>query len=302
MSHHSDAGTATTTATPITPQCQALRWDGARHRWWWTHPHSASLFCWDGDDSVPTRQRFPDAVHTLAPCAGGALLLGFAKKLCLLAMPTGRAGGKAQAPEATVLCAVDAAEPRTIIGDGRTDRSGRFVFGTRNIGADQRPIGSFFQYSAEHGLRRLALPAVASASAVCFSADGATLYFADAAHGILHAADYDSELASVGRLRPFAAAARPAGTVRDALVDQQGCVWIAQGGGALARHGADGARLCVGALPERAPASMAFGGDGLGTLLLSGARGGLRAALPADATGLADTPFDDLALSAAAPR
>lgn len=305
MSHPSDDGTATTTALPIPTKGHGLRWDAARRSWWWTHPQSASLYSWAEEEGSPVRRRFLDAVHTVAPCASGRLLLGFAKKLCLLTLPMRGASGKAHLPETTVLCVVDAAEPRTVIGDGRTDRSGRFVFGTRNIGADQRPIGSFFQYSAEYGVRRLALPAVVSAGAICFSADGKTLYFADAAHGILHAANYDSDLASVGGLRPFVAAAQSAATVHDALVDQQGCVWIAQGTGgthgALARHGPDGARLCAIALPDRSPASMAFGGDALDTLMLTGVRGGFRAASPAGATGCADTPFDDCALTAADP-
>ncbi|WP_177196618.1 SMP-30/gluconolactonase/LRE family protein [Duganella sp. CF517] len=284
---------------PLPTKGHGLRWDAERQGWWWSQPQSASLYYLGGNAGAPVRRRFPDSVRTLATCASGALLLGFAKKLCALTRPLSVTRGKADEPAATVLCVVDAAEPRTAIGDGRTDRSGRFVFGTRNIGADQRPIGSFYQYSADHGVRRLALPTVVSASAICFSADGRTLYFADAAHGVLHAADYDSELASVGRLRPFAAAAQPRAAVHDALVDQQGCVWIAQGAGGaqgtLARHSPDGTRLCAIALPDPTPASMAFGGAALDTLLLTGARGGFRAASPDGATGRADTPFDDAA-------
>lgn len=306
MSYQSDDGTATTTALPVPTTGCGLRWDPARRSWWWTHPQSASLYSWREEDGPPARRRFLEAVHTIAPCASGGLLLGFAKKLCVWTSPMSGAGGKPHLPEATALCVVDAAEPRTVIGDGRTDRSGRFVFGARNIGADQRPIGSFFQYSAQHGVRRLALPAVVSASAICFSADGRTLYFADAAHGILHAANYDSDRASVDGLRPFAAPAHPGATVHDALVDQQGCVWIAQGmGGAhgtLVRHGPDGARLCAIALPGRPPASMAFGGGALDTLMLAGVRGGFRAASPAGASGRADTLFDDSTLSAAPVR
>lgn len=100
---------------------------------------------------------------------------------------------------AAFLCVVDAAEQRTEISNGRPDRNGRFVFVTRNIAPDQRPIGSFFQYSTQHGVRRLALPAIAQPGAICFSPDGGTMYFADTARNGLFAVTYDSERAATRR-------------------------------------------------------------------------------------------------------
>jgi sugar lactone lactonase YvrE len=106
--------------------------------------------------------------------------------------------------QAQVLTTIDAAEPRTSISDGCTDRSGHFVFGTANMAQDRRPIGSFYQYSHQRGLRRLALPVVVTAGSIAFSPDGKRMYFADTARGAIMQCDYDAERAKVSGVSPFA--------------------------------------------------------------------------------------------------
>ncbi len=76
------------------------------------------------------------------------------------------------------------------------------MFGTANTAADRRPIGSFYQYSSQHGVRRLAMPAVAQACSMAVSVDGKRLYFADGAHGAIMECRYDAAAARVGDIRP----------------------------------------------------------------------------------------------------
>lgn len=223
----------TSTATP-TP-----RWDAHRQQWWWADPAGGQLYGWqDGAEqraaamafaAAGGRGRLPagvcavrlqEPVAALAVCASGRLLLGMGKRLALLDLSgvehERKAGVARLGQHLQVLTTIDAAEPRTAISDGCVDRAGHFVFGTANTAVDRRPIGSFYQYSWQHGVRRLALPAVAQAASIAVSADGGRLYFADAAHGAIMECRYDAPAARVSEIRPSPAglpAANQAGTL-----------------------------------------------------------------------------------------
>lgn len=217
----------TSTATPL------LRWDEGRRLWWWADAAGGQLYGWQGGAEqqeaamalaagggrgrLPagvTGVRLQEKVATLALCASGRLLLGMGKRLALLDLSGAAPGGTVRVARVgqhlQILTTIDAAEPRTAISDGCVDRAGHFVFGTANTAADRRPIGSFYQYSSEHGVRRLALPAVAEAACMAVSADGKQLYFADAAHGVVMECRYDAASARVGEIRPAAAGLAPA--------------------------------------------------------------------------------------------
>ncbi|NHZ87458.1 SMP-30/gluconolactonase/LRE family protein [Massilia sp. CCM 8733] len=263
---------------------RCLRWDAHSRRWWWTGSAAHAVHAYATQDAAPLACRLPDAAGLLAHCRSGRVLLGLSKRLGV-AQP----GRETSARQLRVqpLVAVDAAEPRTAISDGCTDRRGFLVFGTRNVAEDGRAIGSFYQYSRQHGLRRLALPVVAEASAICFSADGRRMFFADARASRIMACDYDADAGSVGAPKVFAqldAGVSP----RGAALDLDGCMWSAQTG-RLLRYAPDGkvvqriAHDCT---------SIAFGGAGLTQLAAVGA-GGLYAVPGPGVAGQADSPFDD---------
>lgn len=268
----------------------ALRWDAANACWRWSDAAAAGqagqLHAWSAPGGAPVSLRLREGACALAACNSGRVLLAQGKRLGLVEAPASD-HGRALLPQ--VLVTVDAAEPRTAISSGCTDRAGYFVFGTANLADDQRAIGSFYQYSQRHGLRRLALPTVVRAAGIAVSADGDRLYFGDGADGtILHCA-YDAERAQVGRAEMFAAA--PASAGGTALADGAGRLLHVQGG-ALVHYEADGTVLRRLVLAGEAIATAAFGGDG--SLLLLGVDGGLYG-LPdqRDGTGVADAPFDD---------
>ena len=263
---------------------RCLRWDAHSRRWWWTGSDAHAVHAHGGGQGAPLACRLPDAAGLLAHCRSGRVLLGLSKRLGF-AQPDKHAGPRQLRMEPLV--AVDAAEPRTAVSDGCTDRRGFLVFGTRNVAQDGRAIGSFYQYSRQHGLRRLALPVVAEASAICFSADGKRMFFADARAGTLLACDYDADGGKVGAISVFAQLAPGAGA-RGAALDADGCLWSAQAG-QLLRYAPDGkvvqriAHDCT---------SIAFGGAGLTQLAAVGA-GGLFLVPVSGVAGQADSPFDD---------
>ena len=268
---------------------RSLRWDALGGRWWWSHGDAATVHAYSARDNATLTCKLPDRAGLIAHCTSGRLLVGLPKRLCLAEPPA--ASRNAHQLKVQALVAVDAAEPRTGISDGCTDRSGFLVFGTGNASEDKRPIGSFFQYSARHGLRRLALPAVAQASAICFSADGRRMYFADAAQGAIMSCDYDAERGRVARIGIFAEIGQGA-AARGSVVDLDGCVWNAQPGQVVQydTHGKVLRRLAIDC------AAPAFGGAKLDQLMAAGPAG--LVPLPSvQAAGMADALFDDFELN-----
>ena len=262
----------------------SLRWDAAGTRWWWSSSAAAALHAWSETDNAGTTCKLPERAGLIAHCSSGRLLVGLPKRLCLADTASAKRNGHQLKVQALV--AVDAAEPRTGISDGCTDRRGFLVFGTGNASEDRREIGSFYQYSGQHGLRRLALPAVAEASAICFSADGERMFFADAAGGAILCCDYDSARARVSRIGIFAQLENGA-AARGAVIDQEGCLWNAQPG-QVVQYDSAGTVLRRIAIDCAAPA---FGGARLDQLMAAGPAG--LVPLPARAAGYAQALFDD---------
>jgi len=238
-------------------------------RLWRLDPASGQRRCW----------QLPEALGCLALGEDGRLLLGLANGLHT-ADPEAHLDDE-QLP-LQLLATVEADDPHTRINDGRADRHGNFVFGTKSEHPDQRRAGRYYQWSARHGLRVLPLPPVAIPNAICFSPDGTRMHFCDSADGRILVASYDPHHARTGQPEVFAAAA--AGIEPDgAVIDDDGHVWNAQwGGGRVVRFSADGAIERVVQLPVRHVTCCVLGND---ALYVTSARIGL------DAAGLAAEPL-----------
>jgi L-arabinonolactonase len=280
---------------------EGLLWQGGR--WWWTDIEAATLFAWKPGTPGPQFCRLPDRLGSFAHCRSGRVLLGLAKRLALATL-----GENLELGQLLTLAPVDAAEPRTRINDGRTDRRGYFVFGTLNEAKERRAIASFYQYSMAHGLRRLALPAVAIANSICFSLDGRTMYFCDTLSQRIQQCDYDAETAQVDNIRLFTQMDRKDAWPDGSVIDAEGCLWNAQwGAGRVARYDPSGELMGVLTAPAAHTSCPAIGGLGLDQLMLTTARTELgRDALAAQplsgslfglrlpqALGVADALFED---------
>jgi L-arabinonolactonase len=279
---------------------EGLLWDARGQRWCWTDIEEACLYTWAGPRHAPARHAVPDRVGSFAIAQSGRWLLGLSKGLAW-----GRWDGSALA--VTPLCAVEPELADTRINDGRTDRSGRFVFGTLHEAAHRQRVGGFYQYSLRHGLRKLTLPSVRIANSICFSPDGRTMYFTDTPTGLIQQCAYDSDCATVGEPRPFARVAVP-GFPDGSVVDADGCLWTAQwGAGRLQRFSPAGELLAEVQAAAPQLTCPAFGGADLRTLMCTSARENLVADALAHAplsgsvfvcctsgcTGLPDSLFDD---------
>lgn len=257
---------------------EGLQWHGPSGRWWWTDIEGRSLQAWTPGDSGLLVCRLPERCGSFAFTRSGRLLLGLAKRLALAELADARACGRLDLQPRT-LVELEPERPDTRCNDGRCDRSGAFVFGTLHEAAARQPVGSFYQYSARHGLRRLALGGVAIANAICFSRDGRRMFHADTLQRSIRVCDYDSDSARVGTPHDFVKPAGGAGWPDGAVVDAEDGLWNAEWGGAsVARYAPDGRLLARHTLAAPHASCPALGGPAGNELLVSSARQDLDAA------------------------
>ena len=253
---------------------EGIVWDERGQALLWTDIHGARLWRHRPHDSATQSWRLPDRLGSFALCESGRLLLGLAKGLYLADL---RGCENSEQLDAQLLVSIDE-HPTLRVNDGRTDRSGNFVFGTLDEATDKRPIGRFYQYSARHGLRMLDLGGVAIPNSIAFAPDGGTMYFCDTRRREIMVCDYDAESARTSAPRVFARVDAPAGP-DGATVDREGRLWSAHWGtGRVVCYGRDGAIEHDVAVPTTNPSCPAFGGARLDELYITSAREDLSAA------------------------
>ncbi|MFT4255789.1 MAG: SMP-30/gluconolactonase/LRE family protein [Pseudoxanthomonas sp.] len=267
---------------------------------WWIDIESSRLWRFRSGDGSVRQWRLPDRAGSFALCESGRLLLGLAKGLYMAELAGDEIG-------VTPLVEVDADQPTLRINDGRTDRAGNFVFGTLNEDPQRARIGSFYQYSNRHGLRRLDLGGVAIPNSLCFSPDGQRLYYCDSLDRRILRCRYDAEQATVGSPEVFAELG-PNASPDGAVVDRDGKLWSAQWGASrVVGYDHNGKVEHVVGVPVSHVTCPVFAGKDYGEMFIASARvelspevlqaeicaGGIfKAQVPAK--GLPESRFDDL--------
>ncbi|MFM9435480.1 L-arabinonolactonase [Janthinobacterium sp. CG_23.3] len=247
-------------------------------RVFWTDIEGRRLHSYAPDSGVARDWPMPERLACFA-LTGDAdvLLLGLASRLAFFNLRSGAV---------TPVHAVETALPMTRINDGRCDRQGRFVFGT----LDERPcrdaIGGFYRLNHNLGLERLPLPPVAIANSICFSPDGAAMYFCDSMKPLIYRWD-DYAGGDAARVSVFAdvgaeLGGKP-GAPDGASVDADGYLWSAQWGAArVVRYTPGGAVDRVLPLPVTQPSCVCLGGDDYAELFVTTAQESLTPAQLAD--------------------
>jgi len=248
---------------------EGATWCARSGRFYWTDIEGARLWRYDPRDGRSTFWPMPERLASFALCADPHyLLLGLASRLAFFDLATG-----------DIEPIVDV-EPgmNTRVNDGRCDRQGRFVFGTKDEAAPVRPIGGFYRLNHDLTLERLPLPAPAISNSIAFSPDGATMYYCDSPTREIRTCDYGAD-GSVRNDRLFVKLADPTGEPDGSTVDTEGGLWNAHwGGGRVVRYAPDGRETERVLVPTAQPSCVALGGARLGTLYVTSARVGLDAA------------------------
>ena len=254
---------------------EGATWCSRSGRFYWIDIEGAKLWRHDPSDGSSTFWCMPERLATFALCANPHyLLLGLATHLAFFDLATGETER-----------IVDV-EPglNTRVNDGRCDRQGRFVFGTKDEGSPLRAVGGFYRLNHDLLLERLPLPAPAISNSIAFSPDGATMYYCDSPTREIRACDYGAD-GSIANDRVFTTLTDASGEPDGSTVDRDGGLWNAQwGGGRVVRYGVEGVETARVTVPTVQPSCVALGGAQLGTLYITSARTGL------DATALAGDP------------
>jgi L-arabinonolactonase len=247
---------------------EGATWCARTGRFYWTDIEGARLYRYDPSTGERTSWAMPERLATFALCADPHyLLLGLATHLAFFDLTTHE------------IERIVEVEPGldTRLNDGRCDRQGRFVFGTKHEGADLRPIGGFYRLGHDLSLEKLPVPAPAISNSIGFSPDGKTMYFCDSPTREIMACDYAAD-GSVSNVRRFVALADSDGEPDGSTVDAEGGLWNAQWGGSrVVRYGADGVETERVSVPTHQPSCVALGGPALRTLYVTTARVGLDA-------------------------
>jgi L-arabinonolactonase len=262
----------------VDAQCtlgEGATWCARSGHLYWTDIEGARLWRYAPRDGSSTSWPMPERLATFALCADPQmLLLGLATQLAFFDLGTGN------------LRPIIDVEPgiNTRVNDGRCDRQGRFVFGTKDEGAPVRPIGGFYRLNHDLTLERLPLPAPAISNSIAFSPDGRTMYYCDSPTRAIRACDYGDD-GRISNDRLFVTLTDATGVPDGSTVDSEGGLWNAQWGGArVVRYAANGVETERVSVLSRQPSCVALGGADLDTLYVTSARTDL------DAVSLAVDP------------
>ena len=269
---HAGAQPAKSAALLLDTKCtlgEGATWCARTGRFYWTDIEGARLWRYDPSDGRSTFWPMPERLATFALCADPHyLLLGLASQLAFFDIATG---------QTRHIVDVEAGM-NTRVNDGRCDRQGRFVFGTKDEGSPLQAIGGFYRLDHDLSLERLPLPAPAISNSIAFSPDGATMYYCDSPTREIRACDYRAD-GGIANDRLFVRLADATGEPDGSTVDRDGGLWNAQWGGRrVVRYGADGVETERVEVPTAQPSCVALGGAQLGTLYITSARVGLDAA------------------------
>jgi len=247
---------------------EALLWTDIPNGRLWAHtPHNGATLHWD----------FPGRLGCFAFCSDGRVLLGMAKGLFLadpLAGDDTADRGVLQSMGLALHRVADVEPERndTRINDGRSDRHGNFVFGTKHEGG-QGAHGGYYQFSFDRGLRRLALPGATIPNSICFSLDGRTMYFCDSCVPEILCCDYDPEHAAVSRVRVFTRLDAEGASPDGSIIDAENHLWNAQwAAGRVVRYRPDGSMERTITVPAINPSCCALGGKAFDQLYITTAR------------------------------
>lgn len=246
---------------------QGVQWHPRQRRLFWTDFESRRLWSCDDQGDRLGHVMLEERLATFAFCDDGRMLGAFADGLGWL---DPRSGAR------RLFEPYMQGENGVRMHNGAVDRQGRFIVGGMATRPDApgTPV-----WSVDRGRVQVLFDGVRVANSIAFSADGRTMYFADAPTGDIQAADYNSATGSTGTWRALARIAPEDGAPDGACVDAEGGLWTAlRGGGVVARHLPDGTCDIHVRVPVPDVTGCAIGGPSLRRMFITTAATGASAA------------------------
>lgn len=242
---------------------ESVIWDDRTQRLWWVNIHQAQIWSWAPlAGNEPEVFQLDERVGAIALREKGGIAAALQSGFALFN------------PATSTVEKVADIEPHlstTRLNDGRVDPAGRFVCGGMDESTPQRPLSAVYALEADGADRRI-IEGVSCANSICWSPDGATLYFTDMPTRRIDAFDYDVASGTAANRRLFADLSREPGFADGSTVDAEGYLWNAQWGGRkVVRYAPDGKVDREIALPIDNPTCLTFGGPDLDILFITSA-------------------------------
>lgn len=238
-------------------------WDAARSVLWWVDITAGLVHRFDTRTAVDRAIEVGSAVGALALRRDGTLMAALARGLAALDPDGGQL-------EALLSFTPDDGVLRC--NDGKCDPAGRFWVGRMTM--DSAPgQGSLLCFDAGLAVTTR-MTGLACPNGLGWSPDGRRMYFLDSAWREVREYPYDPATGATGEPRTLVRFPDD-GSVPDGLtVDAEGHLWVARwGAGCVVRVSPDGVVVDRIDLPVSRVSSCTFGGDDLGDLYITTARG-----------------------------
>ncbi|HZX56575.1 MAG TPA: SMP-30/gluconolactonase/LRE family protein, partial [Ilumatobacteraceae bacterium] len=142
-------------------------------------------------------------------------------------------------PDGSVRRLVEVAPARSRMNDAACDPRGRFWAGT--VAEDQHPGGGCLYRLDVDGRTEMVLDELTIPNGLGWSPDGATMYLADSAPGVVYEFDFDASRGTMSNRRVLISVEQQVGAPDGLTVDVKGHLWVAvYGGGRINHYSADG--------------------------------------------------------------
>lgn len=237
---------------------EGIQWRADQSRLWWTDIHGRALWSCDADGADVTKIETPERLGSFAFDVDGNILAAF---------ETGLFKWDPDGDRLQRLTHFEPDHATSRLNDGRCDRQGRFITG----GVDENglaPTTSVIRYGPA-GLEPVR-SGVGCTNALCFSPDGAWMYFTDTPTRQILRFPYGDR---IGEGEVFHVAPDGDGFPDGACVDAEGALWNARfNGWSVVRIGNDGEELNRIELPVPQVTCACFGGPDLDRLYITTAR------------------------------
>jgi L-arabinonolactonase len=248
------------TITPVSGRADMLGespvWDADNSCLYWVDGFSKLVRRWEPASGAFDEWSTPSMVGSVALGSGNTLVVGLVDGIYSLDLLNS---------ELTPLMRPDPVDPLVRFNDGKNDRDGRFLCGSMGIHAD--PKGTLWRVDAAGRSDQLA-HGIRISNALCFSPDGATMYFADSLDRTVRAYDYSQD--GVGEPRVLVDTAQWNSGPDGATVDSDGCLWVTLVQvGKIACFTPHGKLERLIDAPVDLPSSVAFGGHDMSTLYVT---------------------------------
>ena len=237
-------------------------WDAAHGALWWVDVFAGLVHRFEPRTATDREFEVGSAVGAVALRRDG-LLVALAGGLATLDPGDGRL-------DALLTFIPDDSALRC--NDGKCDPAGRFWVGRMTLdGAPGK--GSLLCVDSDLGVATR-MTGLAIPNGLAWSADGSRMYYVDSTWGEVREYPYDPATGVMGEPRTLIRFPDDGSLPDGMTIDAEGCLWVARwGAGCVVRVSPDGAIVDRIDLPVSRVTSCTFGGEDLGDLYITTARG-----------------------------